>query len=134
MLNNLGGNLNTFIDRIFRQDGGFTSYLGTAIAPWDVRNVYHLYRVSDLYNDHVDMYVRMSDLNIVWIHNYDNGIVSYTPKGFEPMYFNDSDFVVQGCPTTLQASATDNEESENLGSIFLAARKDLFERPAVATQ
>jgi hypothetical protein len=75
------------------------------------------------------MYVRMSDLNVVWIHNFDSGIVSHTPRGFEPMAFNDSDFVVQGCPATLEASGA---ESEVHPSLFMASRKNIVERPLVS--
>ena len=126
LINNIGGNLNTYIDRVFRQDGGFTSYLGTSVAPWDIGNVYHLYRIADMYNDHIDMYVRMSDLNVVWIHNFDAGFVSHTPRGFEPSSFSDSDFVIKECSATLQSSAAETVEP----SFFLTSIKNVVEKAA----
>ena len=124
LANNLGGNLNTYIDRIFRKDGGFTSYLGTAPAPWEAGSNYHLYRISDAFNDQADMYVRISDLNVVWIHNFISKVVSHIPKGLEPASFADSDFVIKECGATLLTSVSEMSAPK----FMITGLKDLFEK------
>ena len=84
---NYGGNLTVYFDLVFNPNGGFTRYLGVNNAPFDRNRTFHLFRVSDDYNDHFDIYVRTTDNNIEWVHDTDSNQVIHIPKGFEPATF-----------------------------------------------
>ena len=94
-----GYNLTTLLNRLFREDGGFTRYIGTSNAPWDRNGTFHKFQVRDaIDDDRMEMYFRTSDLNIEWIYyNDDSHAVVRIPRGFEPASFSDSDFAIKGC-------------------------------------
>ena len=125
---NYGGNLTVYLDRLFRQDGGFTTYLGVSDAPFDRNKTFHKLRVRDDYDDHSDMYVRTSDSNIEWVHNTDNNQVVHIPRGFEAATFKDSDFVIDGCNPIfdLASTATPKKSTVSAGrSISMNVRNTL---------
>jgi hypothetical protein len=126
---NFGRNLTTLLNRLFREDGGFTRYVGTSNAPWDRNGTFHKFQVRDDYtDDRMELYFRTSDLNIEWIYyNDDSHAVVRIPRGFEPASFSDSDFTIKGCRTydslaakVLQAKRREHPTSK--ASVSKAAR------------
>jgi hypothetical protein len=91
-----GGNLTEYLDRAFKPNG-YTRYLGISDAPWSKNSSFHKFRIDDDYDDHSDIYFRTDNLNIEWVFSDNDNVLLHIPKGFEPMTFSDSDFVIKQC-------------------------------------